>query len=97
MMNYLQPQTVPPMMIILSLLYLTAYRGHLLMILLFFETIVLMLIILTGLWLKKGLLFSILILLTFGACEASIGLSLLVLMSRTTGSDFISSLNLNKT
>jgi len=36
------------------------------------------------------------IILTFGACEASLGLSLLVKISRSYGSDIISSLSTNK-
>nr|AOR07198.1 NADH dehydrogenase subunit 4L [Mesenchytraeus cf. pedatus SL-2017] len=36
------------------------------------------------------------IMLTFGACEASLGLSLLVKMSRSYGSDMMSSLSTNK-
>jgi len=36
------------------------------------------------------------IILTFGACEASLGLSLLVKMSRSYGSDIMSSLSINK-
>jgi len=39
---------------------------------------------------------SALILLTFGACEASLGLRILVKMSRHYGSDTISNLALNK-
>nr|QGZ10006.1 NADH dehydrogenase subunit 4L [Eisenia nordenskioldi nordenskioldi] len=35
-------------------------------------------------------------LLTFGACEASLGLSLMVLMSRSFGSDMLKSLTMNK-
>jgi len=36
------------------------------------------------------------ILLTFGACEASLGLSLIVIMSRFYGSDIFKSLSTNK-
>src|SRR5258708_7165931 len=36
------------------------------------------------------------VILTFGACEASLGLSLLVKMSRSCGSDIMSSLSINK-
>ncbi len=36
------------------------------------------------------------IILTFGACEASLGLSLLVKISRSYGSDMISSISINK-
>nr|WGH14688.1 NADH dehydrogenase subunit 4L [Dendrobaena tellermanica] len=36
------------------------------------------------------------LLLTFGVCEASIGLSLMVLMSRSYGTDMLSSLSSNK-
>jgi len=36
------------------------------------------------------------ILLTFGACEASLGLRIIVLMSRSYGSDMIKSLRINK-
>lgn len=96
MINYLLPQILPSIIIILFLIYLATYRDHLLIILLILEAIVLILTVLTGLLLKKLLLFSILILLTLGACEASIGLRLLVLIRRTTGSDLIKTLNLNK-
>lgn len=36
------------------------------------------------------------ILLTFGACEARIGLSLIVLISRSFGTDILNSLTINK-
>jgi len=36
------------------------------------------------------------ILLTFGACEASLGLRILVVMSRSYGSDIINNLSINK-
>lgn len=36
------------------------------------------------------------LLLTFGACEASLGLSIIVIMSRTYGTDIINSISLNK-
>jgi len=36
------------------------------------------------------------IILTFGACEASLGLSLIVFMSRSYGSDIIKSITINK-
>nr|YP_002456418.1 NADH dehydrogenase subunit 4L [Sipunculus nudus]ACJ11899.1 NADH dehydrogenase subunit 4L [Sipunculus nudus] len=39
---------------------------------------------------------SIITLLTMAACEASVGLAVLVLMTRTAGSDTLTSLNLNK-
>lgn len=36
------------------------------------------------------------VLLTFGACEASLGLSLIVIISRFYGSDILKSLSINK-
>nr|QXF29940.1 NADH dehydrogenase subunit 4L [Chloeia pocicola] len=72
-------------------------QKHLLMALLSLEAIILSLTLFTILitFYNNEQFFS-LIILTFGACEASLGLALLVLMLRSTGSDMVNTLTINK-
>lgn len=72
---------------------------HLLISLLFLERIMLALVILIPLSIIASSSHSIfirIILLSVGACEASLGLALIVIMSRSYGSDIINSLTSNK-
>src|ERR1051325_6868664 len=74
-------------------------RSHLLISLLCLEGIILCLVLYLPI-----LIFSSnmplptirIIILTFGACEASLGLRIMVLISRSYGSDMIKSLSTNK-
>nr|QGZ10045.1 NADH dehydrogenase subunit 4L [Eisenia spelaea] len=84
---------------LVAMLNLISNQSHFLMTLLSLEGVTLSLVLFVPLSLSvmeahnTGL--SVL-LLTFGACEASIGLSLLVLMSRSYGTDMLNSLTVVK-
>nr|AMA06958.1 NADH dehydrogenase subunit 4L [Sipunculus nudus] len=79
----------------LTLLTLMLARKQLLMGLLALEASMLVLTILLSSTSPMHTL-SIITLLTMAACEASVGLAILVLMTRATGSDMLSNLSLNK-
>nr|AMO26095.1 NADH dehydrogenase subunit 4L [Acanthurus gahhm]WCJ44910.1 NADH dehydrogenase subunit 4L [Acanthurus xanthopterus] len=83
---------------VLGLIGLGFYRIHLLSALLCLEGMMLSLFIGLSLWTLHfssiSSLATPLLLLTFSACEASVGLALLVAMARTHGSDRIATLNL---
>ena len=83
---------------IISTIILLTKNNHLLIALLTLEAITLILIITASSVSMQtnmiNILLSILI-LTRGACEASIGLSLLVNITRKTGSDIIKNLSIN--
>nr|YP_009577690.1 NADH dehydrogenase subunit 4L [Elephantulus edwardii]QBG64593.1 NADH dehydrogenase subunit 4L [Elephantulus edwardii] len=82
----------------ISLMGLLLYRSHLMSSLLCLEGMMLSLFILTT-SLAMNMNFTLLsiipiILLVFAACEAAIGLSLLVTVSNTYGLDYVQNLNL---
>nr|YP_010758105.1 NADH dehydrogenase subunit 4L [Petrosaltator rozeti]WEW63402.1 NADH dehydrogenase subunit 4L [Petrosaltator rozeti]WGO62124.1 NADH dehydrogenase subunit 4L [Petrosaltator rozeti] len=82
----------------ISLVGLLLYRSHIMSSLLCLEGMMLSLFILTAL-LSLNMGFSTLtllpmMLLVFAACEAAIGLSLLVMVSNTYGLDYVHNLNL---
>lgn len=83
---------------ILALLGILVYRSHLISSLLCLEGIILslfVLITLTALNTHFTLSFIFpIILLVFAACEAAIGLALLVIVSNTYGIDYVQNLNL---
>nr|YP_002995761.1 NADH dehydrogenase subunit 4L [Lineus viridis]ACO40320.1 NADH dehydrogenase subunit 4L [Lineus viridis] len=72
-------------------------RGHLLMILLLLEGVMLglfsFLLFGVGSFILSNF-YLVLVLISFGACEAAVGLSLLVSLVRTHGNDFVSSLTI---
>nr|AVW86121.1 NADH dehydrogenase subunit 4L [Melaenis sp. YZ-2018] len=80
------------------ILTMVIQRFHILMTLLALEAMILNLMILallsTTLPSDKSL-FLVMILLTFGACEAALGLACLVKMTRTFGNDHIASSSLS--
>nr|QUO98694.1 NADH dehydrogenase subunit 4L [Hyphessobrycon amandae] len=82
----------------LGLIGLAFHRTHLLSALLCLEGMMVSLFIALALWtlqLELSTMFAApMILLTFSACEASIGLALLVATARTHGTDRLQSLNL---
>uniref|UniRef100_UPI00165FF4F0 NADH dehydrogenase subunit 4L n=1 Tax=Prionocidaris baculosa TaxID=1198993 RepID=UPI00165FF4F0 len=91
------------LIIILSMFYLGLIgillnRLHFLSILLCLELLLISLFIGIALWNTNLLLLQNttfnLLLLTLSACEASLGLSLMVALSRTHSSDLVASLNL---
>nr|YP_007890850.1 NADH dehydrogenase subunit 4L [Johnius grypotus]AGH27492.1 NADH dehydrogenase subunit 4L [Johnius grypotus] len=83
---------------VLGLTGLAFHRAHLLSALLCLEAMMLSLFIALSLWSLQldSTSFSAapMFLLAFSACEASVGLALLVAVSRTHGSDRLQSLNL---
>nr|QOJ44919.1 NADH dehydrogenase subunit 4L [Allobates sp. Huanuco] len=82
----------------LSLLGLSFHRAHLLSALLCLEGMMLSLFLGTALWtLKFSMIPSAmfpLIILTLSACEAGLGLSLMIATARSHGSDNLNLLNL---
>nr|QGA73890.1 NADH dehydrogenase subunit 4L [Marenzelleria neglecta] len=86
-------------MTLTSLLNYVLQRKYILMALLSLEAAILSLALLVTLSLSAspfGDLFLCLVILTLGACEASVALAILVLMTRSYGSDMIKSLSSNK-
>lgn len=85
---------------ITSLLGLLIYRSHLISSLLCLEGLILSLFVLVSLTILTTnlTLTNILpiILLVFAACEAALGLSLLVAVSNTYGVDYVQNLNILK-
>nr|QBI38029.1 NADH dehydrogenase subunit 4L [Johnius belangerii] len=83
---------------VLGLTGLAFHRTHLLSALLCLEAMMLSLFIALSLWTLQldSASFSVvpMLLLAFSACEAGVGLALLVATSRTHGSDCLQSLNL---
>ncbi|NP_007545.1 NADH dehydrogenase subunit 4L (mitochondrion) [Branchiostoma floridae] len=91
-------------MLIMILIFLIALLGlglsqtHLLSVLLCLEMMMVSLYLGLGMVSISGLHYPLmiaLVLLTFSACEASSGLALLVLISRSHGSDLLKSFNLS--
>nr|UFX54176.1 NADH dehydrogenase subunit 4L [Cryptotis tropicalis] len=83
---------------IVALLGLLMYRSHLMSSLLCLEGMMLTLFIM-GTIMVLNLHFTLasmlpIILLVFAACEAAVGLSLLVMVSNTYGVDYVQNLNL---
>uniref|UniRef100_UPI0031F3EAD2 NADH dehydrogenase subunit 4L n=1 Tax=Loimia medusa TaxID=167822 RepID=UPI0031F3EAD2 len=86
-------------MVLSSMTTIIIQRKHLLMTLLSFEAMVLTLSLLMVFSLGQmpfNSPYVMIILLTFGACEASLGLSLMVSMTRNFGSDNVNLLTMNK-
>nr|AVM38264.1 NADH dehydrogenase subunit 4L [Balaenoptera musculus]WEY27589.1 NADH dehydrogenase subunit 4L [Balaenoptera musculus]WEY27602.1 NADH dehydrogenase subunit 4L [Balaenoptera musculus]WEY27615.1 NADH dehydrogenase subunit 4L [Balaenoptera musculus]WEY27628.1 NADH dehydrogenase subunit 4L [Balaenoptera musculus] len=82
----------------MSLVGLLMYRSHLMSALLCLEGMMLSLFVLAALTILNSH-FTLanmmpIILLVFAACEAAIGLALLVMVSNTYGTDYVQSLNL---
>nr|BBG74521.1 NADH dehydrogenase subunit 4L [Desmodema polystictum] len=85
-------------MFLLGLLGLAFHRTHLLSALLCLEGMMLSLFLALATWAMQfgvmGFSAAPLLLLAFSACEASVGLALLVATARTHGTDRLQSLNL---
>nr|UYG18670.1 NADH dehydrogenase subunit 4L [Cylix sp. z GS-2022] len=83
---------------LLGLMGLSFHRTHLLSALLCLEGMMLSLYVAFSLWTLQldSISFSPspMLLLTFSACEASVGLALLVATSRTHGTDHLKALNI---
>nr|QHN55342.1 NADH dehydrogenase subunit 4L [Lynx lynx]QHN55355.1 NADH dehydrogenase subunit 4L [Lynx lynx]QHN55368.1 NADH dehydrogenase subunit 4L [Lynx lynx]QHN55381.1 NADH dehydrogenase subunit 4L [Lynx lynx]QHN55394.1 NADH dehydrogenase subunit 4L [Lynx lynx] len=82
----------------MSLMGLLVYRSHLMSSLLCLEGMMLSLFIMMAMTILNNhfTLASMapIILLVFAACEAALGLSLLVMVSNTYGTDYVQNLNL---
>nr|YP_010956518.1 NADH dehydrogenase subunit 4L [Zalieutes elater]WMY89611.1 NADH dehydrogenase subunit 4L [Zalieutes elater]BAI77074.1 NADH dehydrogenase subunit 4L [Zalieutes elater] len=93
-----QTQFIISSSFMLGLTGLTLHRTHLLSALLCLEGMMLSLFLALSLWSMQlaATNFSAapILLLTFSACEASVGLALLVAMARTHGTDRLQNLNL---
>nr|WBQ42664.1 NADH dehydrogenase subunit 4L [Nectoneanthes oxypoda] len=87
---------ISPMFVLMSLTCVIMQRNHLLMALLALEAMILGLIIMVIIMTNSSWLMFIIAILTFGACEASLGLACMTAMSRSYGNDHINSLNINK-
>jgi len=84
---------------ILAIIGLIINRKHLLIALLYLEAFMLSLVIIIPLSIiifSSQSIFISIVLLSVGACEASLGLALIVIISRTYGSDLIRSVTINK-
>lgn len=89
-----------PVPFIFATIALITQRTHLLISLFCLEGILLSLVLMIPTMLHSSIILNAptlaLILLTLGACEARLGLRLMVNMSRMYGSDILSSLTSNK-
>nr|WBQ42651.1 NADH dehydrogenase subunit 4L [Nereis pelagica] len=88
--------SVSPMLIIIALVCAMIQRQHLLMVLLALEAMVLGIILMIITLLNTTWLMFVIIILTFGACEASLGLACMTAMSRSYGNDHLNSMLSNK-
>ena len=84
------------MLILSGYVGLLMERGHLLIVLLLLEGVILGFFgfLLFSLGENMRGVYLCLVLISFGACEASVGLSLLVSLIRRHGNDFVSSLTI---
>nr|YP_007517130.1 NADH dehydrogenase subunit 4L [Lethenteron camtschaticum]AGG10680.1 NADH dehydrogenase subunit 4L [Lethenteron reissneri]AGG10706.1 NADH dehydrogenase subunit 4L [Lethenteron camtschaticum] len=94
------PLTLIFMSFFLALLGLSLQRKHLLSLLLTLESMALALYVSTALWALNNtslpMMAAPLIILTFSACEAGMGLSLMIATARTHNTDQLKALNLLK-
>nr|YP_009128789.1 NADH dehydrogenase subunit 4L [Urocyon cinereoargenteus]AJR30449.1 NADH dehydrogenase subunit 4L [Urocyon littoralis clementae]AJR30657.1 NADH dehydrogenase subunit 4L [Urocyon littoralis dickeyi]AJR30774.1 NADH dehydrogenase subunit 4L [Urocyon littoralis santacruzae]AJR31242.1 NADH dehydrogenase subunit 4L [Urocyon littoralis santarosae]AJR31359.1 NADH dehydrogenase subunit 4L [Urocyon littoralis littoralis]AJR31671.1 NADH dehydrogenase subunit 4L [Urocyon littoralis catalinae]AKH35990. len=83
---------------ILSLMGMLIYRSHLMSSLLCLEGMMLSLFVMMSVTILNNHLtlasMMPIVLLVFAACEAALGLSLLVMVSNTYGTDYVQNLNL---
>jgi len=84
-----------PICTFMCLFSMVIQRYHFLIRLLALEGIVLTLTLIRMVYYSVEL-YSIIIILTFGACEASLGLGIMVKISRSFGNDLFNSINIRK-
>ena len=85
------------LIVLFALVSFFSQLSSLLIILLSFEVAVLSLAVINSFFGVFSLeVFRGFVILTFGACEAAVGLALLVLMSRRCGRDIVGQLRVNK-
>nr|QNN93045.1 NADH dehydrogenase subunit 4L [Platynereis sp. 1 PA-2020] len=87
---------ITPMLVILTITCVIMQRQHLLMALLALEAMILSIVFMIITMINVSWSMFIIVILTFGACEASLGLACMTAMSRSYGNDRISSLSINK-
>nr|AAR13395.1 NADH dehydrogenase subunit 4L [Phoronis architecta] len=94
----LMPLNLGLMVVCLSILTLVIQRMHFMMALLSLEAMMLGLFFLLGqlLYYSAMEIYLSFILLTFSACEACLGLALLVSLARMFGKDYLSIISLHK-
>jgi NADH-ubiquinone oxidoreductase chain 4L len=91
--------TVVQFIPVIILVTLVIQQNHLLISLLALEGITLRLVLIVPLTLTLNIIplaFLCVIILTMGACEARLGLALIVSASRVTGNDTVNSISVNK-
>nr|CVK87356.1 NADH dehydrogenase subunit 4L [Placobdella parasitica] len=96
-MNY--QNMVMSLLPLIALLNLMLYKNHFLHLLLCLEIItlsMLMFLSMNFLLMNIPLPLVSVVMLTLGACEASLGLTLLVLMVRLFGNDYMSNISMSK-
>nr|ALS46276.1 NADH dehydrogenase subunit 4L [Glycera americana] len=79
-----------------SILTMISQRRHLLMALLALEGVMLTMTLIVVMFSSTNELFMSFVLLTLAACEASLGLACLVIITRSFGNDYFKSLSTNK-
>nr|QHT64910.1 NADH dehydrogenase subunit 4L [Perinereis sp. PA-2020] len=87
---------ITPVLVLVSLTCVILQRQHLLMALLALEAMILSLILMIIILVNATWLMFVIAILTFGACEASLGLACMTAMSRSYGNDHMNTLSLNK-
>nr|YP_009926553.1 NADH dehydrogenase subunit 4L [Hediste japonica]QNH92144.1 NADH dehydrogenase subunit 4L [Hediste japonica] len=87
---------VSPLLVLITLTCVMLQRIHLLMALLALEAMILSLVFMLIILTDTSWLMFVIVILTFGACEASLGLACMTAMSRSYGNDRLNSLSLNK-
>ena len=89
--------TVISFLPIIALITFVSQRNHVLMCLLSLEAVVLSLAFIAAILSPSSTYrFFCIIILSFGACEAGVALAVLVIVTRSFGSDLIKSINLRK-
>nr|WBQ42677.1 NADH dehydrogenase subunit 4L [Nereididae sp. SIO BIC A9836] len=87
---------ITPLLVFIALTCVILQRQHLLMVLLALEIMILSLILMMITLLNMSWAMFVIAILTFGACEASLGLACMTAMSRSYGNDRLSTMNINK-
>jgi len=87
---------VSPLLVLITLTCVILQRIHLLIALLALEAIILRLVFILIVLTDTRWVIFVIVILTFGACEASLGLACITAIRRSYGNDRLNSLSLNK-
>jgi NADH-ubiquinone oxidoreductase chain 4L len=82
------------LIVLVGLIIFCSKREHLLTMLLRLEYIILSLYFIINLLLQEGDIYFSLIFIVFTACEGALGLSILIVIRRSYGSDYFKSLRI---